>query len=206
MGQPLDNEIIHKEIDLIQSCITRMAHNSFLIKGWCITIVAVVLALAEKAMNPWLLSAILLIPILSFWSLDVFFLRTEEMYRKMYEWALRQRHAGNDESLYDLNPHRFKKEARSRFSTAFSQTLFLFYGVPTVIALCIIAFTCCPLSKKEIADDKTQTHVLEIKMTEPAASLLNAELIKASAPASHIENEEQPHSSTDIITSGAKAQ
>ena len=27
-------EEIHKEIDLIQSCITRMAQNSFMIKGW----------------------------------------------------------------------------------------------------------------------------------------------------------------------------
>ena len=32
----IDNEIIHKEIDLIQSCISRMANNSFLLKGWAV--------------------------------------------------------------------------------------------------------------------------------------------------------------------------
>ena len=33
-------EEIHKEIDLIQSCITRMAQNSFMIKGWFVSIYA----------------------------------------------------------------------------------------------------------------------------------------------------------------------
>ena len=32
---------IHKEIDLIQACITRMASNSFMIKGWAYGIIAV---------------------------------------------------------------------------------------------------------------------------------------------------------------------
>ena len=41
LNNPLNNnlstEIIHKEIDLIQSCISRMANNSFLLKGWLIS-------------------------------------------------------------------------------------------------------------------------------------------------------------------------
>ena len=28
---------LHKEIDLIQSCINRMAGNSFLLKGWVVS-------------------------------------------------------------------------------------------------------------------------------------------------------------------------
>ena len=39
--------ILHKEIDLIQDCIKRMANNSFLIKGWTVSLIAVVLALAK---------------------------------------------------------------------------------------------------------------------------------------------------------------
>ena len=45
-------EVIHKEIDLIQNCISRMAQNSFLIKGWALTVVTVVLALMEKNIDP----------------------------------------------------------------------------------------------------------------------------------------------------------
>ena len=38
-------EEVHTEIDLIQTCITRMANNSFLIKGWMISLIAVIIAL-----------------------------------------------------------------------------------------------------------------------------------------------------------------
>ena len=58
----MKTEIVHKEIDLIQACIARMASNSFLLKGWAISIVAVVLALADKTIEPALLSSFVLIP------------------------------------------------------------------------------------------------------------------------------------------------
>jgi len=77
-------DILHKEIDLIHDCIKRMANNSFLIKGWTITLIAVVLALAKDNIDFFYISLILLIPTVGFWYLDSFFLRTERMYRKMY--------------------------------------------------------------------------------------------------------------------------
>lgn len=46
----MDNEIIHKEIDLIQGVINRMAQNSFLLKGWTITIIVAVLALTKDTL------------------------------------------------------------------------------------------------------------------------------------------------------------
>lgn len=36
-------EEMHKEIDLVQACITRIAQNSFMIKGWFVSIYAVIL-------------------------------------------------------------------------------------------------------------------------------------------------------------------
>jgi len=136
----MDKEILHKEIDLIQSCITRMANNSFLLKGWSITIIAVVLALADKAGNPALLSAILLIPLLSFWYLDAFFLRTERMYRKLYAWIIENRQKKDKTFLYDLNPHRFSKDVDSEWKTMWSVTLRCFYGIPFLITLAIIIY------------------------------------------------------------------
>ena len=35
--------VMEKEIDLVQGCISRMAQNSFVIKGWTITLIAVAL-------------------------------------------------------------------------------------------------------------------------------------------------------------------
>jgi len=40
-------EILHKEIDLVQNVINRMANNSFLLKGWLITLIVGVLALTS---------------------------------------------------------------------------------------------------------------------------------------------------------------
>lgn len=134
----MNNDVLHKEIDLIQGCITRMANNSFLLKGWTISIVAVILALADKALEPALLSAVVLIPLFSFWYLDAYFLRTERMYRKMYEWVLEKRFAGDNSHLYELNPHRFAMGVESVPKTMWSTTLRWFYGVPTFIVLTII--------------------------------------------------------------------
>jgi hypothetical protein len=134
----MDREVLHKEIDLIQASITRMANNSFLLKGWAISIIAVVLALADKAANPALLSVILLIPLFSFWYLDAFFLRTERMYRKMYEWVLGKRSKDDITFLYDLNPNRFNDDVDSIRKVMMSTTLKWFYGIPVLLTLVVI--------------------------------------------------------------------
>ncbi len=60
-------EEIHKEIDLIQSCITRMAQNSFMVKGWFVSLYAVVLALLPEKINLFLLCTVLIMVNLMFW-------------------------------------------------------------------------------------------------------------------------------------------
>ncbi|MBU6197460.1 MAG: hypothetical protein KGO93_07860 [Cyanobacteria bacterium REEB446] len=133
----MDKEVLHKEIDLIQSCISRMASNSFLIKGWTISLIGVVLALIDKQS---LASVILLLilPVLSFWFLDAYFLRTERQYRELYKWVLDKRNLNSCEYLYDLNPDRFSDRVSNIFKTMFSLTLGLFYGFQI---FCIILFT-----------------------------------------------------------------
>ncbi len=125
----MDKNTLHKEIDLIQGCINRMAHNSFMLKGWTVSLIAVVLALMKDEIDFIALSLILLIPIICFWYLDAFFLRTERMYRKLYEWVIKERLNDNNEFLYDLNSSRFKKEVQSTLGVMFSPTLKVFYGV-----------------------------------------------------------------------------
>ena len=43
MGTSIKNEDIYKELDFIQSCITRMANNSFSMKGWHIGTISALL-------------------------------------------------------------------------------------------------------------------------------------------------------------------
>lgn len=137
----MDNEaILQKEIDLMQNCIDRMAKNSFMLKGWSISLIAVVLALTADKMNALFLLCSVFIPILCFWYLDAFFLRTEKMYRKMYEWVLEERKKDNFEFRYDLNPTRFEKEVESLFCVMFSTTLKVFYGIPLLVVLLVILY------------------------------------------------------------------
>lgn len=98
------NQIMLKEIDLIQSCISRMAQNSFIVKGWAISLLAVVFALLPENFDITLLCYLGIVVTLCFWYLDAFFLRTEKLYRWKYEWVIAKRlECAN--SCYDLNPY-----------------------------------------------------------------------------------------------------
>ena len=97
-------EVLNKEIDLIQSCIGRMAQNSFLVKGWLITLIAVVLALLPESFNIRGLCIVGLAITICFWYLDAFFLKTEKLYRWKYEWVIQNR-MSSQSHFYDLNPY-----------------------------------------------------------------------------------------------------
>lgn len=96
--------ILEKEIDLIQACINRMAQNSFMVKGWTITLIAVVLALLPENFDVTLLCSVGIIATLCFWYLDAFFLKTERLYRWKYDWVIARR-LETTEYAYDLNPN-----------------------------------------------------------------------------------------------------
>lgn len=130
-------EIIHKEIDLIQNCINRMAQNSFLLKGWTISILAIVLAIMKDIGDPIYISLIMLIPLISFWFLDALFLQKEKMYRKMYDWVLDKRSNNDFSHLYELDPNRFRENVDSKVKIMLSLSLVIFYGVPFIIIIAI---------------------------------------------------------------------
>ena len=126
-------EYMLKEVDIIQDIIKRMAFNSFMIKGWAITLVVVALLLKGTEYQVW----IAFIPLLVFWFLDAYFLWQERMYRKLYEWVVNNR-MKTDEYLFDMNAYRFKDEVQSRFRIMFSITLGWFYGS---IAILIVIYS-----------------------------------------------------------------
>lgn len=116
-------EYMLKEIDIVQDIIKRMAHNSFIIKGWAITLVVVTLLLKGSKLQV----LIAFIPLLVFWFLDAYFLWQERMYRKLHDWIISNRLKTN-EHLFDMNAYRFKDEVQSKCRIMFSMTLGWFYG------------------------------------------------------------------------------
>lgn len=136
----MEKDILHKEIDLIQGVIYRMANNSFMLKGWLISLIAVLLALSKDSLlssDLKLISLILCFPTIIFWYLDAFFLHREKCYRVLYDWVIKNRMTSN-ENLYSLDFRPHQKKVKSVFRIMFSQTLFPFYGLTFLLLIILI--------------------------------------------------------------------
>ncbi len=139
----IDKELLNKEISLIQEIVKRLAGNSFMIKGWSLSINAIIFALLREKVfeiNVLLFLVIFMFPIISFWYLDGYFLRQERMYRKLYNWVVKNRYEGNNELPLDLNATRFAKNVPNIFRTMLSNTLLFFYTIPLFLLICLLVY------------------------------------------------------------------
>lgn len=134
----LEQQAFHKEIDLIQSCISRMANNSFLVKGWLISLLAIIFTIKGNDMNNYLIFPLLSL-ILAFWFLDAFFLRAERLYRKLYKWVIEHRKNNILYFQYDLDLYRLSEinKDHSIIKVMFSNTILIFYGSVFVV-MCVL--------------------------------------------------------------------
>jgi hypothetical protein len=132
-ARPSETRIKH--LEMIQAVITRMANNSFLIKGWCVTLVSALLALSAKDSNHTLVF-IAFFPLLMMWILDAFFLRQERLFRNLYDEC---RVSFDRPSDFSMNTSRFNREVHSWLKVMFSKTLLLFYGAMAVAVFLAVA-------------------------------------------------------------------
>lgn len=125
-----------KHLEFLQLTITRMNVNSFLLKGWTITLVAALFALAAKDANSnYVMISYVVIP--SFWVLDGYFLAIERRYRDLYIEVAKK----NEEDIdFDMNHRRFDKGDRTWVSGIFSSTLLIFYGISILTTLGVMYF------------------------------------------------------------------
>jgi len=124
-----------KHLEFIQNVITRMNSNSFLVKGWAITLVSALFALAAKDSNMnYVLISYIIIPV--FWVLDGFYISRERQYRDLYTIV-----ASKEESMIDfsMNATSFSEGNRTWMAGIFSKTLIPFYGI-TIVATLVVMF------------------------------------------------------------------
>lgn len=124
-------EDFFKEIELIQSCVTRMAQNSFTIKGLSLTCISLVGAILVS--NYWYVKIALLLPIIAFWWLDAYYLHRERLFRKLYSWVIENRLNGNKEYLFDLNPNRFQKDEIGLVQCMLRRSNLVYYGMMLIL-------------------------------------------------------------------------
>lgn len=144
----ISTEELHKEIDLIQACVTRMADNSFRLKELYVSLIAIALTVMMSQECELLIIGIFLLGVtIVFWGLDAFFLKMETLYRWKYEWVIEMRVTGERRYLYDLKPLNKKmwlnadekKECLLRF--VFSKTLIPLYGIVVGISMILLLTT-----------------------------------------------------------------
>ena len=134
----MESKIAH--LEMVQAVVTRMAGNSFLIKGWSVTLVAALFALAAANTNP-LFVYLAYFPTFMFWALDAYCMRQERLFRKLYDHVRTSEPAPVD---FSMNTQPFAKKVDGIWSVAFSHTLRLFHGTITatiVVVMVVLIYT-----------------------------------------------------------------
>ena len=125
-----DREQIIKHLEMIQVVINRLAHNSFLVKGWSMTILSAAILFLSQSRN--LSECIILtfiLPVIGFWILDGYFLWQERNFRGVYN-DVRQQESTNFEMTPVSRPDKPDSKwlnACKWFNACFSTTLRIFY-------------------------------------------------------------------------------
>lgn len=121
-----------KHLEIIQTVINRMASNSFLFKGWSITIIAGISAFATKESNG-LLMIVPIVATLLFWGVDAYYLMLERAFRNIYDEVRRKKESEID---FQLKPSNIG--FRAWLETAVTRPiLWLFYLVVLVMLIAL---------------------------------------------------------------------
>jgi hypothetical protein len=121
-----------KHLEFIQNLIARTSGNSFILKGWSVTLIAALFALSAKDADRFY-ALLAYYPIIVFWILDGYFLSMERRFRALYDHVRRLPITEIDFSMettgftvYHHNTWR---------ASIFSKTLLIHYGSLAVLLL-----------------------------------------------------------------------
>jgi hypothetical protein len=132
-----DHRVRH--LEMIQGVISRLGTDSFLVKGWAVTLSGAFLGFAIQGEASGLALAALL-PALLMWGLDAYFLSVERLFRALHN-AVRTGEPPVEPFFMAATAPAFAALApRASWRDAlFSPTLSLFYGTLVVSAIVVAA-------------------------------------------------------------------
>ncbi len=116
-----------------------MAGNSFLLKGWAVTLIAGIFALSSNDTDK-LYFLVAYIPILVFWGLDSYYLCQERKYRKLYDYVRIKDNAQVDFSM-NTSLSDIQDEKVTYLNCVFSVTELWFYFPLALLSAVIIIVT-----------------------------------------------------------------
>ncbi len=156
-------EPVMKHLDLIQAVINRLAQNSFAYKGWAITLVAGIFALAaaRDASPRFLLVALL--PTLAFWGLDAYCLREERLFRKLYDAVRRAAPADLEDGPFTMNTSPYTAQVQTWRRTCWSKTIGWLYGPIVVLIIVVTSFALLRGTHPKQESSYEETAVLQLR-------------------------------------------
>lgn len=126
----------HKHLEFLQGAINRMAGNLFILKGWTITLIAALFALAAKDTNK-VFAVLAYFPLLMFWVLDGYFLSQERCFRSLYNHV---RTLDDDKIDFSMDTRPYKSTYRNTWlGAALSRTLIIYYLSLALILVILLA-------------------------------------------------------------------
>jgi hypothetical protein len=168
-----------KHMEMIQAVVARLGGNGFLVKGWAITLAAALSGFALNSANSWL-AVSGLVSTLFFWSLDTYFLRSERLFRALFD----QVRVG-DESvapfLMGATGEAFATRVRegktnssktvaSWIATARRPTLLIFYLLLLLTSALVIVLTCTESGRNNRRTEPVKSEAAT-SLTNPAGNL-----------------------------------
>lgn len=120
-----------KHLEFIHNVIARLAGNSFWLKGWSVTLVAAIFALAARnATSSFLWVALL--PALAFWGLDAFYRGQEHVFRDMHKDVV-----AGDIDLMSMETRKYEKGFVGWLGDLFSRSVWPFH-IPMVVVVGVV--------------------------------------------------------------------
>lgn len=122
----------HKHLDFIQNIVSRLGNNGIQVKGWAVTLVSAILALASSkdVIVRQAMVQIAFLPVLMFWLLDGYFIWQERLFRSLYNDIAKK---DPDQIDYNLNIMPYQGGRNTWERSVFSKTLNFFYGALVVL-------------------------------------------------------------------------
>ena len=127
------NESRIRYLEAIQRVIDRLSNTSFILKGWAVSLVAGLMALAASGTNQGYV-LIAYIPTVVFWLLDAYFLMMERQYRDLFK-----ENTDLSQKLEFFSMKRQKGDIDLYARAVFSITMLLTY-IPLIAATVVIMF------------------------------------------------------------------
>ncbi|WBS98161.1 hypothetical protein OK107_08765 [Lacticaseibacillus paracasei] len=123
-----------EHLSMIQNTISRMSTNSFLTRGWSVTIFTGLYTLYATKQNDFLLGVIIAV-VCIFWLMDSYYLGLERAYRDLYDDV-----RGAQSTVTDFN---MQAQVKGRWLNAMRSRIFLISYVPALgSTILIFAIKC----------------------------------------------------------------